>query len=178
MTSVPSAPSSTVDRLRALLAHAARELDGIPTSGDSPESTLAAVARHAGACRKLAQVINRELSQPEAVRLPEMRLVPNSSNVHSLGYDPAARQVFVQFRSGPHVYRYDGVSAELFRSINEAESIGSAVAQLRALPTTKLPLQPVPEPLDEVAPAPVPKAKPKLRQAGKAKVSQSKAKAK
>jgi hypothetical protein len=53
-------------------------------------------------------------------------LVPvASSNVEAVGYDAAARELHVRFKSGPTVYVYEGVAPEQHQALIAADSIGS-----------------------------------------------------
>lgn len=56
---------------------------------------------------------------------PEMIPV-NSSNVQSVGYDPATETVFIDFLNGS-TYIYKGVSKFEFDNLKEATSIGSYI---------------------------------------------------
>lgn len=62
-----------------------------------------------------------------------------SSNVVSVGYDPASGVLEVEFRNGS-VYDYADVPAEQFNELLEAPSVGSFIAKrVRGqYPTTKL----------------------------------------
>lgn len=46
-----------------------------------------------------------------------------SSQIHSIGYDPATNTMAVRFHNGG-VYHYHDVSAERFQAMKESESVG------------------------------------------------------
>jgi hypothetical protein len=48
----------------------------------------------------------------------------SSTNLASVGYDPAAKVLEIEFRSGG-VYQYDGVPAALYEGLMAASSHGS-----------------------------------------------------
>ena len=52
------------------------------------------------------------------------RVPVKSSNVSSVGYDPAEKQMEVEFKSGA-VYRYDEVDYDTFRALLNSPSVGS-----------------------------------------------------
>jgi hypothetical protein len=47
-----------------------------------------------------------------------------SSNVHSVGYDPAKSELHVRFGDGSRLYVYEGVPPDIHRGLMEAESKG------------------------------------------------------
>ena len=51
-----------------------------------------------------------------------------SSNVVSIGYDPARQALEVEFRSGT-VYRYDGVPPDIHQALMQSRSAGTFVAR-------------------------------------------------
>lgn len=55
-------------------------------------------------------------------KLPEMKPV-SSSNIATVGFDPAENKLYVGFLSGT-VYRYDGVSQETHDNLVAADSVG------------------------------------------------------
>lgn len=48
----------------------------------------------------------------------------DSSNIHSVGYDPETRHLHVKFKSGGAVYRYEGVAPEAHAQFVAADSKG------------------------------------------------------
>jgi len=62
-----------------------------------------------------------------------------SSNLDQVGYDASKLQLFVVFRNGA-AYRYDGVPADLYQRLLQAESKGKFfIAHVRkAFPFTRL----------------------------------------
>lgn len=58
-----------------------------------------------------------------------MREAVASSNIVSVGYDPASEILELEFHGGA-VYRYDGVTAEEHAALIGADSIGSYVANV------------------------------------------------
>lgn len=58
--------------------------------------------------------------------IPEMKPV-TSSNIHSIGYSPEARQLHIKFKSGGH-YSYDSVPKEEFEAMQAAPSVGGHFA--------------------------------------------------
>lgn len=155
-----TAHAETIERLRALLAHVVRLLPSLDCASADRRYSRDSMVR----------VIRQELAMTDTpvietpVTLPPMTPV-QSTNVRAIGYDAANRMAFVQFQGGG-TYRYEGVAKELFETIAGAPSVGKAVQQLRALPTTKLllPVTPAPRveaaPVEQAAPAkPKPKAK-------------------
>lgn len=62
-----------------------------------------------------------------AKELPPIPLTPvTSSNVASLGHDPATNRFAVQFKNGG-LYHYYGIDQKLADEIRTAKSIGAAV---------------------------------------------------
>lgn len=57
------------------------------------------------------------------------RLPVKSSNIHSVGYDPATLVLEVQFSNGG-VYQYPAVPPEMYEALLKSESIGRFVAQV------------------------------------------------
>ena len=54
-----------------------------------------------------------------------MKRIPvNSSNIKSVGYDPARKILEIEFRSGS-VYRYWNLPQEIYRTLVSAPSIGA-----------------------------------------------------
>jgi KTSC domain len=49
----------------------------------------------------------------------------DSSNVHSVGYDPEAHELHVRFHESPGLYVYLGVPPKLFDALLNTRSIGS-----------------------------------------------------
>ncbi len=47
-----------------------------------------------------------------------------SSNIRSIGYDPASQVLEVEFNYGHLVYQYKGVPAEIYEQLMAAESKG------------------------------------------------------
>ncbi len=52
-----------------------------------------------------------------------------SSNVHAIGYDPERKTLLVQFAAG-RTYEYQNVTAEIYRMLTQADSVGSAFNDL------------------------------------------------
>lgn len=52
----------------------------------------------------------------------------DSSNLESIGYDPATRLLEVEFKNGG-LYRYEGVEPELYQELMETESKGRFLSQ-------------------------------------------------
>lgn len=52
------------------------------------------------------------------------RRVVTSSNIHSVGYDPAALTLEIQFRKTGEVYQYFGVPEHIHRGLMAASSHG------------------------------------------------------
>ncbi len=52
-----------------------------------------------------------------------LRQVVDSSSVRSVGYDRASATLEVEFRNGG-IYRYEGVSVEIWHQLRHADSIG------------------------------------------------------
>lgn len=52
----------------------------------------------------------------------------SSSQIQSMGHDPASGTLRVQFHSGA-TYEYSGVSEEDYRAVVDAESVGAAFNQ-------------------------------------------------
>jgi hypothetical protein len=50
-----------------------------------------------------------------------------SSNVESVGYDAATKQLAVKFKSGGKTYVYDDVPPEVHHDLNKAESVGKFI---------------------------------------------------
>lgn len=46
-----------------------------------------------------------------------------STNLHSVGYDPDTKFMHIKFKSGGH-YRYSGVPAEAHKALVGADSVG------------------------------------------------------
>lgn len=62
------------------------------------------------------------------------KTIENSSNILSYGYDYVTQQLEVVFKSkgrdhGGSLYRYEGVSWDLFEELEKAESKGSFIQQ-------------------------------------------------
>jgi len=75
--------------------------------------------------------------------MPIMKSVADaSSQVAAIGYDPATQVFAVQFKKdgepAPHIYHYKGVDGDTANAIENAESFGRAVRQLRAFDFDKL----------------------------------------
>lgn len=59
-----------------------------------------------------------------------MKLTPvKSSNIKAIGYDPAASELHVEFKSGD-VYAYSGVDQKSYQELMAAPSIGSHMAKV------------------------------------------------
>lgn len=56
------------------------------------------------------------------------RQAVQSSNIASVGYDPSARELEVEFRNGG-VYRYAGVADDTYRDFVESDSLGRHFAR-------------------------------------------------
>ena len=55
----------------------------------------------------------------------EVKFAPvSSSNIHSVGYDPATRALEVKFHSGSH-YRYLDVDPTVHQALMASDSLGS-----------------------------------------------------
>ena len=54
---------------------------------------------------------------------PEMKKV-ESSQIHSIGYDPEAKELHVEFKTGAR-YSYADVPASLWRDFDESKSKGT-----------------------------------------------------
>ena len=52
------------------------------------------------------------------------RRVVTSSNIHSVGYDPAALTLEIQFRKTGDIYQYFDVPAHIHRGLMDANSHG------------------------------------------------------
>lgn len=63
------------------------------------------------------------LAKEDSMPFPEMHPV-SSSNIASVGYDPAEEAVYVEFLSGS-VYIYKGVLQHEFENLLTAASVGS-----------------------------------------------------
>lgn len=76
---------------------------------------------------------------------PEMRPV-NSSNIHSVGYDPAARALFVRFKrwektgvpSPGALYRYADVPPDVYAKLVDADESIIASKALNVRPETSV----------------------------------------
>jgi len=68
--------------------------------------------------------------------MPKMNPV-QSSNVHSVGYDPDTRTAHVRFHNG-RTYAYDGVSQDDFDDLQNASSVGSAVHDFKTKYTGRM----------------------------------------
>lgn len=68
----------------------------------------------------------------------------DSSNIESIAYEKKARRLFVTFKSA-HVYRYEGVSAEVVNAFLAAPSKGKYFSAnvRRVYPTSRLELEEV-----------------------------------
>lgn len=53
-----------------------------------------------------------------------MDAVAGSSQIKAMGHDLATNTLAVQFRAGDAVYHYAGVSAETFKELKAAKSVG------------------------------------------------------
>lgn len=165
-----TAQAETIERLRALLAHVVRLLPSLDCASADRRYSRDSMVR----------VIRQELAMTDTpvietpVTLPPMTPV-QSTNVHAIGYDAANRTAFVQFKSGG-TYRYEGVAKELFESIATSASVGKAVQQLRALPTSllKLPVVTGPALVEKITTAPTPAEKPKPKAAATKKKAATK----
>jgi hypothetical protein len=51
-----------------------------------------------------------------------------SSNVHSVGYNPATQSMDVQFKGGGKVYRYSDVPSAVHDNLHKAPSIGKFIS--------------------------------------------------
>lgn len=96
---------------------------------------------------------------------PIRRRAVHSSNVESVGHDPATGVLEVEYRGGA-VYRYAGVPAQVFEDVARAPSVGAAVAQaVRGHYQHRLMPRPGQEEAAEPPPPPVPP--PALRRAAR-----------
>ncbi|MGG6309842.1 KTSC domain-containing protein [Paenibacillus macerans] len=59
-----------------------------------------------------------------------MELIPvQSSNVAAVGHDGSKQILFIQFKGNAKVYEHHGVSADVFKQLQTAESVGSFYAR-------------------------------------------------
>ncbi len=50
---------------------------------------------------------------------------PESSNIHSIGYDTATSRLFIRFRDGMRLYRYEKVSSTVWKDFQAAKNKNS-----------------------------------------------------
>ena len=56
-----------------------------------------------------------------------IQLIPvTSTNIEAMGYDEAAGEMYVQFKSSPAVYVYPGVPKQVYEDVRAGNSIGVA----------------------------------------------------
>ena len=60
--------------------------------------------------------------------LPVMTLC-DSKMIHSYGYNPETKQLFVRFVHGRKLYRYDDFPADMHKTMREAVSAGKYFSQ-------------------------------------------------
>jgi KTSC domain len=57
------------------------------------------------------------------------RTAVSSSDVKSIGYDEARKQLVVRFHSSPAIYLYSGVPKRIYTRLMNATSVGRAFAE-------------------------------------------------